>query len=214
MESVAAVVGDLVGSRLAQNRRDLHDRFAAAVDRINSAEGRQRPVTQLRIMAGDDYQGCFASVGVALQATLRLRLALGAEADIRHGIGWGPVSVLSEEPRVEDGPGWWAARAAIEEVEAAQAKPGFRALRTAYRRAADAAGPDPDAVNAALVARDQLLAGAGPESLSVLAGMLAGMSQKQIAADLGISPSAVSQRVRRDGLAALIHVDDLLGAVT
>ena len=180
---------------------------------MNAAEGRLRPVTPLRIMAGDDYQGCFVTVGAALQATLRLRLALGAEADIRHGIGWGSVSVLSAEPRVEDGPGWWEARSAIEEVEVAQAKPGSRGLRTAYRRAPKTVGPDPDAVNAALVARDQLLAGAGTESLSVLAGMLAGMSQKAIAAELGISPSAVSQRIRRDGLAALIRVDELLGEV-
>ena len=38
-------------------------------------------------------------------------LALLPVVDVRHGIGWGPVSVLGEEPRVEDGPGWWAARA-------------------------------------------------------------------------------------------------------
>ena len=49
--------------------------------------------------------------------------------------------------------------------------------------------------------------------MSVLSGMVGGMSQQQIADDLGISPSAVSQRVRRDGLGAILAIDELLGAL-
>jgi DNA-binding transcriptional LysR family regulator len=214
MPLLAALIGDLVGSRTAGDRAALHAAMLGAIDRINAELG---PVTPVRITVGDEYQGCFATVGEALRAALRLRLALLPDVDVRHGVGWGRVTVLSDEPRVEDGPAWWAARTAIEEVAAAQARSASRSLRTAFRRAEDLEGPDegPDeaAVNAALVARDALLASAGRQSLSVLAGMLAGMSQQQIAARLGVTPSAVSQRVRRDGLAALVRSDELLGSV-
>jgi len=216
---VAAIIGDVVGSKRAADRRALHRRVSAALEQINRGvpgvgpAGPAVPVTPLWITAGDEYQGAFATVGAALSASFRLRLALLPDVDVRHGLGWGPVSVLSDEPRVEDGPGWWMARAAIEEVETAESKAAWRSLRTAYRRADGVEGPEEGAVNAALVARDQLVSGAGAGSLSVLAGMLAGMSQKEIAADLGISASAVSQRIRRDGLAALLRVDGLLRTV-
>lgn len=207
---VATVIGDVVGSKGAGDRQELHRALLAGLEQVNQA---LEPVTPLWVTAGDEYQGCFAALGGALRATLRIRLALRAVTDVRHGVGWGAVTVLDEEPRVEDGPGWWAARAAIETAEASERKAATRGLRTAYARAADVDGPDPGLVNAALVLRDQLLHGVGEESLSVLAGMLAGMSQKEIAADLGISASAVSQRIRRDGLAALVRADELLGGV-
>ena len=202
---VAAVIGDVVGSRRVEDRATLHDRLSDALALVNE---RDRPLVPLRITVGDEYQGGFATLGGALAATLRLRLLVHPAFDLRHGIGWGPITVLAEEPRVEDGPGWWAAREAIESVAGPQ--PG---VRTAYRRAAETAGPDPAAINAALVTRDALLAAASPRSWGVLRGLLNGMTQQEIARLEGVSASAVSQRVRRDGLAALVAADALLGEV-
>jgi len=209
--SVATLIGDVVGSRRAGDRAVVHRALAEAVAAVNAAFA---PATPLRITIGDEYQGAFASVGDALQASLRLHVALRADGvDVRHGLGWGPVTVLTAEPRVEDGPGWWAAREAIETVAAAQRQAASRRLRTAYRRAEGVDGPDPAAVNAALVGRDELVGGVDDRGLSVVSGMLAGMSQAQISAQLGISASAVSQRVRREGIGALVRVDRLLGEV-
>ncbi|QYJ05355.1 SatD family protein [Nocardioides panacisoli] len=209
---VATVIGDVLGSRGAEDRPALHEALAAALAEVNDETD---PVAPLRITVGDEYQGAFADVGSALRAAFRLRLRLQESADVavRHGVGWGPVEVLSEEPRVEDGPGWWSARTAIETVHDAEERPASRALRTAYHRADGCRGPDPAAVNAALVARDQLVAGLGPESVSVVGGMLAGMSQRHLAEQLGVSASAVSQRIRRDGLAAVVRVDELLAGL-
>ena len=207
--AVAAVIGDVVGSKSAGDRRALHRALLDALDQVNRAF---EPVTPLWVTAGDEYQGCFATLRDAVRATLRIRLALRAVTEVRHGVGWGPVTVLDEEPRVEDGPGWWTARWAIEEVAAAEQRAATRAVRTWYVRAEQAPdGTAPEGVNAALLLRDEMLHGVGEESLSVLAGMLAGMSQKEIAADLGVSASAVSQRVRRDGLTAVVRADELLG---
>lgn len=200
---VATLIGDVVASRGTRDRAALHAALTRALERVNTD---LRPATPLRITVGDEYQGCFATLGDALRATLRLRIELGADAvDVRHGVGWGEVAVLSRRPRVEDGPGWWAAREAVDAVAHAQARAASRSLRTTYR------GPEPAAVNAALVGRDELLAGLDARSLSVLDGMLRGMSQQQIAQRLGVTPSAVSQRVRRDGLAAVVTIDELLG---
>ncbi|MEI7056558.1 SatD family protein [Nocardioides sp. CCNWLW239] len=210
MVSVATVIGDLVGSRTKSDRAKVHQAFAEAVEEINET---WQPVTPLRITVGDEYQGAFETVGVAVQATFRLRIALDPVVGIRHGISWGATRVLSDDPRVEDGPAWWSARAAIEEAERAENKAASRSVRTWYQPVEDAGGPDQAAVNAALIARDELFFRLDRSSVSVLSGMLSGMSQKAIAADLEITPSAVSQRIRRDGIVTILRADELLGAV-
>jgi DNA-binding transcriptional LysR family regulator len=206
-DASVTVIGDLVGSRHSEDRAAVHARFAQAVEDVNVAYA---PPVPLRIGTGDEFQGIFADLGTAITATLRLRLRLLPEVDVRQGIGWGPVQVLAEEPRVEDGPGWWAARSAIERVEAYERRPATRAVRTAYVAAEDVPGPDAATVNAALMTRDQLVSGMSARSMSVLDGLLRGKQQQEVADDLGISPSAVSQRIRADGIGVLLAADELM----
>lgn len=206
-ETSATLIGDVVDSREAGDRTRLHTRLGQVLDQFNASAD---PQTPLRITVGDEYQGAFATVGAALAATLRLRLALLPEYDVRHGIGWGAVTVLQEEPRVEDGPGWWAAREAIDAVKRAEERPATRRRRTAYRPAERTAGPEPAAVEAALMLRDQLVGGLSDRSVSVLRGLLGGSTQREIADGLGITDSAVSQRVRADGLAVVVAAEELM----
>ena len=206
----AAVIGDVVGSRGATDRARLHEHLAAAIAEVNEEFG---PSVPLRITVGDEYQGIFATIGDALAATLRVRLAMLPEYDVRHGVGWGDVEVLQEEPRVEDGPGWWAARAAIEWVADAERRAGSRSRRTSYRIGEGSRGPDPAAIEAALALRDEMVTGLGARSVSVLRGLLAGETQRALATRLEITASAVSQRVRGDGLAALVAADESLREV-
>lgn len=212
-QAVATVIGDVIGSRVAPDRQRLHERVTKALARVNETRA---PVLPLRLTVGDEYQGAFATVGEALRATLWLRLELLPEHDLRHGVGWGEVSVLQDRPRVEDGPGWWAAREAIVAVEAAEATSGDRGRRTAFRVAAElyaGRSGEQHAVEAALTLRDQMIHGLSDRSVSVLRGLLAGRTQREVADELGISASAVSQRVRADGLAALMAADELMGGV-
>ena len=69
------------------------------------AGGEAIVVSPFRVTLGDEYQGTFTTLGAALRATRWLRLALLPEVDVRQGLGWGPVQLLEDEPRVEDGPG-------------------------------------------------------------------------------------------------------------
>jgi DNA-binding transcriptional LysR family regulator len=207
----ATLIGDVVASRSAADRATLHDRLTALLDEVNELTA---PLTPLRITVGDEFQGAFATVGQALRASLRLRLGLLPDHDMRHGVGWGEVRVLQEDPRVEDGPGWWAARDAIHEVQLAQEHPASRFRSTAYHVAEGAPGPDQDLAAAALVLRDMVVSGLSGRSVSVLRGLLSGHTQREIADALGVSPSAVSQRVRGDGLAAVVAADERLGSVS
>ena len=201
------LIGDIVGSRRAADRRRLHDVVSAALTGVNEVV---EPEVALAVTAGDEFQATFADVGSALAAALRLRIALLPEVDVRLGIGWGPVSVLAESPRVEDGPGWWAARAAIEAVEDDASRSATRSARTRYLPAPDVAAPDPEPVNAALLACDHLVGRLDRRSLSVLRGLLSGSTQQELALAEGISASAVSQRVRGDGLGVVRAVDEHL----
>ena len=86
----------------------------------------------------------------------------------------------------------------------------LRAVRTAYVAADGETGPDQGLVNAALMSRDQIVSGLSQRSMSVLDGLMRGRRQRDIAAELGISPSAVSQRIRAEGIGVLLAADELL----
>src|SRR6476646_5230819 len=180
---VATLIGDVVRSRSSADRSDLHARLAGALEEANAL---LRPSVPLRITVGAEFQGCIAAVGEAVHASLWLLLRL-APVQLRHGVGWGAVAVLEDQPRVEDGPGWWAAREAIETVKSEESRATTRLLRTAYRRAEDVEGPDPAPVNAALMCRDQMIGSLSERSVRVLSGLLDGSSQVELATVEGIS---------------------------
>lgn len=207
---VATLLGDLVASRHHPDRRALHRHLVTMLDAVNAMV----PAVQATaVTVGDEVQGTYASVGLALDAAFRLRVAMLPQADIRCGVGWGAVTVLDPVTNIQDGPGWWAAREAVEVAEMDAASPMLRSVRTAYRRAG-AGGPPEPAIRAALVCRDHLLGSLDERSLTILRGLMAGRTQKDIAAELDISPSAVSQRIRTAGIGPVLAAHEALRAVT
>lgn len=215
--SRCVLLGDVVGSRSTADRRALHDAIEAALVEVDAAVP---SVTGLRVTVGDEFQGAYTSLGAAVEAALRVRLELLPEVDTRFGLGRGGVTVLDPRRGIEDGPGWWAARAAIEEVEEVAGRAATRHARTGYRAADEPSGPsepgspgDPaePAVNAALLCRDHLVGSLSDRSLRLLRGLMdPHTTQGELAAREGISASAVSQRVRSDGIGAVLAAHDLL----
>jgi SatD family (SatD) len=206
---VAAVIGDVVGSRRARDRTALHGRL---VDTLNAANASLQPSDPLRVTVGDEFQGHYPSVAAALSAAFSVRMALLPEIDTRFGIGWGEVTVLDAVDGTQDGPAWWAARDAISEVKAMEGQAGFRHARMRYLRGGDV-GPDPSAIAAALLCRDHLVGSLDERSQRILRGLMEGQAQTQLADREGISPSAVSQRIRSGGLAVIVAAHEQLGAV-
>ncbi|KGN38422.1 SatD family protein [Knoellia subterranea] len=203
------LIGDLVASRASKNRRALHRALEQALSTANAAIDHVEP---LEITAGDEFQGVFEHLGEALDAALRVRLELLPLADTRHGVGRGSTTTLDPVRGIKDGPAWWAARDAIVEAERAAGRAALGHVRTAYR----VAEGEPDdtgttaAVNAALLCQDHLLGSLSERSLRLVRGLLDGMTQRELAAAEGITASAVSQRVRADGLAVIVQSAQLL----
>lgn len=193
-----ALLGDLVDSRLAADRPSLHERVLAA---LADADPRATAVDPLHVTVGDEFQGVFPTTGAALGAAYRVRTALAGVTDVRFGLGRGEVVVIDATRNLQDGSAWWAARDAITTVEG-RARAAHRALRTGLVAAPDAE-PFGPALRAAVECVDALLHRLDARSWQVLALLLEGASQAEAAAAVGVSPSAVSQRVARDALAVL-----------
>ena len=227
--SPVVLIGDVVDSRLHRDRQELHDALEAAIGDANAST---TPLDPLVITLGDEFQGVFATLGDALTASFRVRAHLHPLADVRFGVGRGEVSTLDPVRGVHDGPGYWAARDAIVEIEDRATRPRSRTARTGY--SPGASGPSgegedvtaseapvatdaPDTATALRVALDCLDFMVGSMSTTtrdILGGLMDGQSQHDVATRLGISASAVSQRVRRDGVGVALDAMAALGRLS
>jgi hypothetical protein len=203
----ATLIGDVVGSRHVADRTGQHRALNRALGNI-AADAIDPPA----FTVGDEFQGSYPTVGGAIDAALSLRLAVAPDIDVRFGIGWGAVMVLDASAGIQDGPGWWAAREAIEWTASAQRQPGLALVRTSFRVNAQSR-PDIDAINAALLCRDHLIGSLDDRSLRILKGLLSNHTKKDIAVAEGISASAVSQRAGRDGLDLIVQASHYLRSV-
>jgi hypothetical protein len=243
--SPVVLIGDIVDSRLHPDRQRLHDSIEEAIASANQAV---TPLDPLVITLGDEFQGVFATLGDALTASFRVRARLHPDADVRFGLGRGAVSTLDPVRGVHDGPGYWAARDAIVEIEERASRPQSRTARTAYSPgpapgrprgagataaaadttdAADASEADTSdasdtsdtadtatALRAALDCLDFVVGSMSTTTRDILGGLMDGQSQLDVATRLGVSPSAVSQRVRRDGVGVALDAMAVLGRLS
>ena len=204
-ESVV-LIGDIVESRRTGDRQALHDTVGDVLARANL----DHPVVDPAVITlGDEFQGVYATLGDALTASFHIRSRL-RPTDVRFGVGRGAVQVLDRARGIHDGPAYWAARDAIEAAKELARKAALRTTRTVYR------SPDEDAaqttaVNAALLTLDQILGSLSVVSWRILGGRLAGLTQREVAEREGITPSAVSQRVRSDGIGVAMEAMRMLG---
>lgn len=211
------VLGDLVGSRRAPSRLDLQEELVTALRVADAVVPGLEPLSPT---LGDEFQGRYADLQAALVATLVVQLVLGADR-VRFGIGVGALVLHDPDatPLRQDGPMWWSARAAIDAVAGAAPRFGTRVARWDATRG-EAAGDDGPGVaagvgwaNATVVLRDHLVAALRARDRAIALALLRGDSQAAIASREGVSPSAVSQRVRAAGLRALLdHTGRLLHA--
>ena len=203
----ATLIGDVVGWRTVAVRAGAHRQLNHALRDVADAA-----VDPPAFTVGDEFQGAFPTVGLAIDAALSLRLSVAPDVDVRFGIGWGAVTMLDETAGIQDGPGWWAAREAIEWTASAQRQPGLALVRTSFR-VAGGTRADLDAINAALICRDHLLGSLDDRSTRIVKALLKNRTKKDIAAAEGISPSAVSQRSGRDGLDLIVVASEYLRSV-
>lgn len=192
--------------------RKLDDRSAAQriLDEAIARVEEHLPLAHhaLTPTVGDEQQGVYLDLEDAMVSLLMIQLALPDGIAFRFGIGVGDVrSVDSVHGELADGPGWYAARAAIETVHA-------RENRTVPRTRTWIVGaPGQDEVmestiaasNAYLLVRDELVGAMNERERRLTYGRLVGRSQHDLAAEEGISQPSVSKSLRSAGSAALIE---------
>jgi DNA-binding CsgD family transcriptional regulator len=203
---VVAVVADIVGSR------KLDDRTAAQriLDDTIALVERDLPLAEQPLMptVGDEQQGVYRELEDALVSLLMIQLRLPDGIAFRFGIGLGEVrSVDSVHGELADGPGWYAARAAIDTVHAREG----RAVPRTRTWIVGAPGQDEvmestiAASNAYLLVRDELVGAMSERERRLTYGRLVGRSQLELAEQEGISQPSVSKSLRNAGAAALIE---------
>ncbi|HLK95102.1 MAG TPA: SatD family protein [Nocardioidaceae bacterium] len=215
-EQGVAVIGDVVSSRTYPDRVGLQARLARALEKVNRSG---RVPQDLHITLGDEFQGVVGSMPAAVRLGIDVRLELLPDVEVRIGIGVGRFRVFDPgtTPLAQDGPAWWAARAAVDAAKTLAERPASRHVRS-RAQALEPDGSEPvgsnEAVavaNAYLGLQDFLLSSMRPRELRLLAATLSGEPQREIAAREGITQSAVSQAMQASGARALLQSLDALG---
>ena len=192
---------DQVDSRRAE------DRVPQALEALEAIGTRRtRPFERT---AGDEIQGVTDDpfdvvriVGVLVRA-----------GDWRIGIGSGPVQQpLPESPRAGRGPAFVAARAAVRDAHPVPGQLAVRLGDTPGLTAALAALRERHTgfAETALLLHARVLRARTDEGWEVTELLTEGLTQRAVAQRLGVTPSAVSQRVRRSGWAEQAGVEALV----
>lgn len=201
-----AIIADIVRSRGLPDRSAAQRALEGAIARVEAdyphADAPMRPTV------GDELQSRYPDLSSAVTAVILVRLALPDGVVCRFGLGWGAVRDVASRTSdaLQDGPGWWAAREAIEAVERMERARISRArMRVCV---ADAEGADAQtlgaAMNAYLLVGDHLLDGMNARVRRLAYGAWRRVPQKTMAEQEGITQSAVSQALSRSGATALL----------
>nr|WP_306814257.1 SatD family protein [Actinomyces bowdenii] len=222
-----AIIADIIGSRHLPDRAGAQRTFLAALDRAAQGLGLPRPPYA---SVGDEFQAVAATLGDALILTLRTHLLLPPGHDLRFGVGQGDAVELdgargAAGAPIQDGSAWWAARDAIEHAHALQDRgnlfartwlrcspraPGGRGGREQPGGGGQAEGPGDRGlrereavVNSLLLLRDHAVARLQPRQRRMMAGLILGERQVEIARAEKVSQQAVSDLARGAGAALL-----------
>lgn len=212
MTDDAAVIADIVGSRGLSDRAGAQRAIAAAAEQVHADHAVAS--APLAATVGDEFQAVYPGLSAALTSLLLVQLCLPEGIQLRFGIGVGAVEPVHGE--ITDGPGWWAAREAIDEAHRLQ----DRAVPHARTRIAAAAGQDAAMLeriayaNAYLLARDELVASMSPRTRRLTYGRCLGRTQRELAAAEGVTQPAVSQALASAGSQSLVAgFADLAGRI-
>ncbi len=181
-----AIIGDVVGSRSAEDRSDLQDRLGGGLRDVNGAFSGSI-AAEFVLTVGDEFQGLLSAASTLdlILATLRMH---AFPAELRFGVGVGPLeTALRSQAIGMDGRCFHNARQAIEraaerrtpvEVQADGQTASFEIYSLLY-----------GVIRSRWTRRQREVAD--------LSG--SGLEGREVAEYLSITPSAVSQHLRAAG---------------
>jgi hypothetical protein len=206
MRMVIAVIADIIGSRALSDRGAAQRRLDDAIARVE----RDRPLAlqPLTPTVGDEQQAVYARLDDAMTALLMIHLALPDGIGLRFGLGVGEIRrVDSAHGALPDGPGWWAAREAIDIAHEREkrAVPRSRTWIVGAPGQNEVMESTIAVANAYLLVRDELVGTMSERERRLTYGRVVGRSQQELAEIEGVSQPSVSKSLRRAGAHALIE---------
>ncbi len=218
MNASYALIADIIRSRELPDRmraqRVIHETLEQAAEGLALT---QRPYATV----GDELQAVSATLVDALALTLRTHLLLPEGLGLRFGIGVGAISEVEGVAGrlIQDGSAWWAAREAIESAHRLQDE-GRAFVRTWLRIHPDVVSGSGGGqsereglVNSVLILRDQAVFRFQSRQRRMMAGLLMGMTQVEVARQEKVSHQAVSEFARSAG-SSLLEVQKLLDGLS
>ncbi len=185
------VIGDLVDSRHVKDRNRLQRTLKRT---LSAARHESSGLSPWTLTLGDEFQCVYADARTLFVDLLKIAEGL-QPVQARFAIGVGPLlTPINQEQALEmDGPGFYAARTAIEKL---------RAEGGLFRLAGEPdTPPSLDLANHALTLAGHILQQArSAQRLRVLRHRLDGHNQRAIAEILNTTPANISQHVRNGAL--------------
>lgn len=189
------LIGDLIASRQSQNRKDLQNRLATILTKLN---GRMpKPVSPYTLTLGDEFQAVFDAADHVFDDIVQIMAALHPD-QVRFSLGLGNITtdLNLEQSLGMDGPAFYLAREGIDRL----------------KDSGDLLHLDGLPENCALLAEGSLrllsqrIQRWEANRFAILHGLLVGDPVKTIATELSVSEQAVYKNIRSGGLEAVIQV--------
>lgn len=200
----ATLIGDVVSSKEV-DPEELSRTLRSALGVIN---GQLAPLRPVRPTLGDEFQGCFETVAAAALASLIIRLHLLAgepSLDTRFGLAFGQITIFQDPdtPLNQNGPGWWAARKAIDRARSLGTKRRTPFVRAWYLSEGRELGME--GLNSFFLCRDALIARMNPRQRRLLLGLTLGKDHAELAAEEGIARASVTRNLTTTGAYAILE---------
>lgn len=201
------IIIDIVDSRNLPDRIDAHNAVLAAFTTVGDLFSPHREVWPT---VGDEFQVVYSTLAHAVIATGLVRLLISEEVDLRFGIGHGEIRTITESEAgpIDDGPGWYSARDALDHVGRMQAH-GHPWLRTWVSVSEEADNLSQMMTRAHLTTRDHIISRMNSRERRITAAWLRGSTQSEIARREKMSQAAISQRLVACGATAIAHAQEL-----
>lgn len=117
-----AIIGDIIESKKTEYRKEVQERLFDTLNQINEVYGEEISARFI-ITLGDEFQGLLHSSGHLLDMIKYIQREMHP-VKIRFGIGIGEISteIIREAAIGADGPAYYAARMAVEELREQERK--------------------------------------------------------------------------------------------
>lgn len=191
-----AAIGDIKGSRRAEERADVQRRLESGLAAVNGEFGRVL-ASRFVVTLGDEFQGLLSQPSAVVDVLLRLEEELQG-IPVRYGLGWGGLTTeLRELALGMDGPCFHRARDALE-----------RGKRDDRWVTVSGFGNEEDAVlNGILWLMGEVRARWTDIQAGTVAQVRRARSQKEVAAARGVTASTVSEALRAAHYAPMLEAE-------